>query len=97
MQFSLHANLHSQTYGILTVMTFESERVSDFRPLVIFAVKWHRICYLGYATFRSDRFCLGTFRSDYEILHGHILIQTYLNQREVVLKKNYKHDPRSKS
>jgi len=30
MQFSLlHANLHSQTYGILTVMSFESARVSD--------------------------------------------------------------------
>jgi len=24
MQFSLYANLHSQTYGILTVITFKS-------------------------------------------------------------------------
>jgi len=39
MQFSLYANLHSQTYGILTVMTFESAKVSDFSPHVIFAVK----------------------------------------------------------
>jgi len=28
-------------------MTFESARVSDFSPNVIFAVKWHRICDLG--------------------------------------------------
>jgi len=39
MQFSLYANLHCQTYGILTVMTFESARVSDFSPHVIFAVE----------------------------------------------------------
>jgi len=39
MQFSFYANLHSQTYGILTVMTFESARVSDFRPHAIFAVE----------------------------------------------------------
>jgi len=39
MQFSLYADLHSHTYGILTVMNFESARVSDFRPHVIFAVK----------------------------------------------------------
>jgi len=68
MQFSLYANLHSQTYGILTVMTFESARASDFSPHVIFAVEWHRICDLRYATFRSGRFILGTFQSDYEIL-----------------------------
>jgi len=58
MQFSLYANLHSQTYGILTVMTFESARVSDFSPHVIFAVKSHRICDLRYATFRSSWFGL---------------------------------------
>jgi len=73
MQFSLYANLHSQTYGILTVMTFESVRVSDFSPYVIFAIEWHRICDLGYATLQSGWFGLsllglGTFRSDYEIL-----------------------------
>jgi len=39
MQFSLYANLHFQTYGILTVMTFESTRVSDLSPHAIFAVK----------------------------------------------------------
>jgi len=39
MQFSLYANLHSQTYGILTVMTFESARISDFSSHAIFAVK----------------------------------------------------------
>jgi len=39
MQFLLYANLHSHTYGILTVMTFESARVSDFTPHVIFAVE----------------------------------------------------------
>jgi len=39
MQFSLYANLHSQTYGILTAMTFESARVNDFSPHVIFAVE----------------------------------------------------------
>jgi len=39
MQFSLHANLHSQTHGILTVITFESARVSDFSPHAIFAVE----------------------------------------------------------
>jgi len=53
MQFSLYANLHFQTYGILTVMTFESTRVSDLSPHAIFAVKWHRICDLGYTTFWS--------------------------------------------
>jgi len=37
--FLLYANLHSHTYGILTVMTFESARVSDFTPHVIFAVE----------------------------------------------------------
>jgi len=58
MQFSLYANLHCQTYGILTVMTFESARVSDFSPHVIFAVEWHRICGVRYATFRSGRFGL---------------------------------------
>ena len=55
-----------------------------------------------YATFRSGRFGLGRFdlgtfrsgpfrsgdiQSDYEILHVHILMQTYLNQREILLKK----------
>jgi len=54
-------------------MTFESARVSDFSPHVIFAVKQHRMCDLGYTTFRSglfslSRFGLGTFWSDYEIL-----------------------------
>jgi len=39
MQFSLYADLHSQTYGIITVMTFESAKVSDFSPHVIFAVE----------------------------------------------------------
>jgi len=39
MPFSLYANLHSQTYGILTVTTFESARVRDFSPHAIFAVK----------------------------------------------------------
>jgi len=68
MQFSLYANLHSQTYGILTVMTFESARVGDFSLHVIFAATWHRIWDLGYATFCSGRFGLGTFRSDNEIL-----------------------------
>jgi len=58
MQFSLYANLHSQTYGILTVMTVESARVSDFSPHVVFAVKWHRICDLRYANFRSGWFGL---------------------------------------
>jgi len=42
MQFSLYANLHSQTYDILTVMTSDSARVIDFSPHVFFAVKWHR-------------------------------------------------------
>jgi len=54
MQFSLYANLHSQTHGILTIMTFESARVSDFSPHVIFAIEWHRICDLEYATFQSE-------------------------------------------
>jgi len=39
MQFTLYTNLHSQTYGILAVKTFESTRVSDFSPHVIFAVE----------------------------------------------------------
>jgi len=39
MQFSLYANLHSQTCGVLAVMTFECARVSDFSPHTIFAVK----------------------------------------------------------
>ena len=43
MQLSLYASLHFQTCGILTVMTSESARVSDFSLHVIFAVKWHRI------------------------------------------------------
>jgi len=68
MQFSLYANLHARTYSILTIKTFESARVSDFSPHVIFAVEWHRIYDLGCATFRSGRFGLRIFRSDYEIL-----------------------------
>jgi len=38
MQLSLYAHPHIQTCGILTVMTSESARVSDFSPHVIFAV-----------------------------------------------------------
>jgi len=38
MQLSPYANLHSETYSILTVMTSEPARVSDFSPHVIFAV-----------------------------------------------------------
>jgi len=30
--------------------------------------------------FGLSRLGLGTFRSDYEILHVHILVKTYLNQ-----------------
>ena len=47
MQLSLCGSPHFQTCGILTVMTCESARVSDFSPHVIFAVKWHRICDLA--------------------------------------------------
>jgi len=39
MQLSLYASPHSQTCGILTVMTSESAKVSDLSPHVIFAVK----------------------------------------------------------
>jgi len=39
MQLSLYTSLHFQTYGILTVMTSESARVSNFSPHVIFAVE----------------------------------------------------------
>jgi len=39
MQFSLYATLHTQICGILTVITYESARVSDFSPHGIFAVK----------------------------------------------------------
>jgi len=39
MRFSLYAKLHFQMYGIISVMTSESERGSDFSPHVIFAVK----------------------------------------------------------
>jgi len=46
MQLSLYDSPHFQAWGILTVMTSESATVSDFRPRVIFAVSWHRICYL---------------------------------------------------
>jgi len=38
MQLSLYASMHFQTYGIRTVITSESARVSDFSPHVIFAV-----------------------------------------------------------
>jgi len=68
-------------------MTFESARVGDFSPHVIFAIEWHRIYDLGYATFRSGHFGLGTFWSGLfwsgdilvrrwnfaNILHVHIL------------------------
>jgi len=40
MQLSLFASPHLQTWGILTVMTFESARISDFSPHVIFEVKF---------------------------------------------------------
>jgi len=43
MRLSLYASLHFQTCGILTVLTSESARVSDFSPHVIFAAKLHRI------------------------------------------------------
>jgi len=49
MQLSFYASPHFQTCGILTVMTSESARVSDFSPHVIFAVKCHRICDLTVA------------------------------------------------
>jgi len=49
MQLSLYTSPHFQTCGILTVMTSESARVSDFSPHVIFAVTWHRICDLTVA------------------------------------------------
>jgi len=71
-------------------MTFESARVSDFSPHIIFAVEWHRICDLSYATFRSEPFWSGSFRSGdisvrlwnlAEIAHVHMLMQTYLNQQ----------------
>jgi len=39
MQLLLHASVHFQTYGILTVMTSESARVSDFSLHVIFSFK----------------------------------------------------------
>ena len=34
MQFSLYANIHSQMYGILTILSFESARVSDFSETI---------------------------------------------------------------
>jgi len=43
MQVSLYASLHFQICGILTVLTSESARVSDFSPLVFFAVSSHRM------------------------------------------------------
>jgi len=43
MQISFCDSLHFRTCGILIVMTFESTRVNDFSPHVIFAVKWYRI------------------------------------------------------
>jgi len=39
MPLLLYASPHFQTYGILTVITSESARISDFSPHVIFAVK----------------------------------------------------------
>jgi len=39
MQLSLYASLHFQTCGILTVMTSEPARVSDYSPHIFFAVK----------------------------------------------------------
>jgi len=43
----------------------------------------------GTGLFGLTRFGHGTwsFRSDYEILHVHVLMQTYLNQRKVLFKK----------
>jgi len=49
MPLLLYASPHFQTYGILTVITSESARISDFSPHVIFAVKWHGICNLTVA------------------------------------------------
>jgi len=48
MQLPIYASLHFQTCGILTVLTSESARVSDFSPHVFFAVKshlWAHSCY----------------------------------------------------
>jgi len=39
MQLSLYASLHFQSYGIPTVTTSESARVSDFSQQINFAVK----------------------------------------------------------
>jgi len=39
MHISLYASLHFQTCGILTVVTSEFARVSDFSPHAIFALK----------------------------------------------------------
>jgi len=38
MQLSLYTRPHFQTCDIVTVMTSESARVSDFSPRIIFAV-----------------------------------------------------------
>ena len=54
----LCASLCVQTYGILTVLTSESARVSDFSPHVIFAVSWHRICDLTEAMIKLYYFQL---------------------------------------
>jgi len=67
-------------------MTSESAKVSDFSPHVIFAVEWHRICDLVYTTFRSGDIAVRLWNLA-EILHVHILMQTYLNQRKVLFKK----------
>jgi len=67
-------------------MTFESARHSDFSPHVIFAVEWHRICDLRYVTFRSGEI-LARLWNHTEILHVHILIQTYLINEKFYLKK----------
>jgi len=37
--------------------------------------------------FSLGSFGIETFRSDYEILHVHFLMKTYLNQRKVLFKK----------
>ena len=49
MQLLLYASLHFQTCSILTAITSESTRVSNFSPHVIFAVKRYRICDLTVA------------------------------------------------
>jgi len=104
MQFSLYANLHSQTYGILLwllnlqrlviLVHMSFLQLNDIESMT-FGTWLFSLAVLVWLI-RSEQFRSGPLQSGdilfrlwnlVEIFNVHILMQTYLNQRELLFKK----------